>query len=60
MAVLAVFLILSLSATLIYAGSVELNRRAERWERYERWLHPPDDDDDGVSLLEDEKHADNQ
>lgn len=59
MAVLAVFLILSLSATLIYAGSVELNRRAERWERYERWLHPPDDDD-GVSLLEDEKHADNQ
>ena len=60
MAVLAVILILSLSATLIYAGSVKLNRRAERWERYERWLHPPDDDDDGVSLLEDEKHADNQ
>lgn len=59
MAVLAVILILSLSATLIYVGSVELNRRAERWERYERWLHPPDDDD-GVSLLEDEKHADNQ
>ena len=60
MVVLAVFLILSLSAALIYAGAVEINRRAERWERYERWLHPPDDDDDGVSLLEDEKHADNQ
>ena len=60
MAVLAVILILSLSATLIYVGSVEINRRAERWERYERWIHPPDDDDDGVSLLEDENHADNQ
>lgn len=57
MAVLIVFLILSLSATLIYAGAVEINRRAERWERYERWLHPPDDDD-GVSLLEGKDNAD--
>jgi len=54
MAVLAVLLILSLSAALIYAGAVEINRRAERWERYEKWMHPPNDDD-GVSLLEEGK-----
>lgn len=58
MAVLAVFLILSLSAALIFAGAVEINRRAERWERYERWMHPPDDDD-GVSVLEGKDNADN-
>lgn len=57
--VVAIGCILFLSAALIFAGAVEINRRAERWERYERWMHPPDDDD-GVSLLEDEKHADNQ
>ena len=57
MAVLAVFLILSLSAALIYAGAVEINRRAERWERYEKWIHPPDDDD-GVSVLEGKDNAD--
>ena len=57
MAVLAVFLILSLSSTLIYAGAVEINRRAERWERYEKWMHPPDDDD-GVSVLEGKDNAD--
>lgn len=55
MTVLSVFLILSLSAALIFAGAVEINRRAERWERYEKWIRPPDDDD-GVSLLEDAKH----
>ena len=55
MAVLAVFLILSLSAALIFAGAVEIQRRAERWERYEKWMHPPDDDDDGVTLLENNK-----
>lgn len=53
MAVLAVVLVLSLSAALIYAGAVEINRRAERWERYEKWMHPPDDDD-GVSILEED------
>lgn len=58
MAVLAVFLILSLSAALIYAGAVEINRRAERWERYEKWMHPPDDDD-GVCVLEGKDNADN-
>ena len=57
MAVLAVVLILSLSAALIYAGAVEINRRAERWERYEKWLRPPDDDD-GVSVLEGKDNAD--
>lgn len=57
MAVLAVVLILSLSAALIYAGAVEINRRAERWERYEKWMHPPDDDD-GVSVLEGKDNAD--
>ena len=57
MVVLAVLLILSLSAALIYAGAVEINRRAERWERYERWMHPPDDDD-GVSVLEGKDNAD--
>ena len=57
MAVLAVLLILSLSAALIFAGAVEINRRAERWERYEKWMHPPDDDD-GVSILEVDDDAD--
>lgn len=57
MAVLAVVLILSLSAALIYAGAVEINRRAERWERYEKWMHPPNDDD-GVSVLEGKDNAD--
>jgi hypothetical protein len=57
MVVLAVLLILSLSAALIYAGAVEINRRAERWERYEKWMHPPNDDD-GVSILEGKDNAD--
>ena len=52
MAVLAVILVLSLSATLIYVGSVELNRRAERWER---WMHPPDDWD---GMREDKDNGD--
>ena len=58
MAVLAVILILSLSAALIYAGAVEINRRAERWERYEKWMHPPDDEGDGVTLLKEDDNAD--
>lgn len=54
--VVAIGCILFLSAALIFAGAVEINRRAERWERYEKWIHPPDDDD-GVNLLEDAEHS---
>lgn len=57
MAVLIVFLALCAASCLIYVGASEIERRAERWERYEKWLHPPDDDDDGVSLLEDNDNA---
>ena len=46
----AILVILALSVLLILAGSAKLNQRADEWARYE--LHPPDDDD-GVSLLED-------
>ncbi len=56
MAVLIVFLALCAASCLIYVGASEIERRAERWERYEKWLHPPDDDD-GVSLLEDNDDA---
>ena len=56
MAVLAV-VILFLFAALFFSGAVEINRRAERWERYEKWMHPPDDDD-GVSVLEGKDNAD--
>ena len=49
-----IFLILCIAALLTFAGAVEIERRAERWDRYERWMHPPDDDDDGISLLEDD------
>ena len=55
--VVAIGCILILVAALIFAGAVEINRRAERWERYERWIHPPDDDD-GVSILEVDDDAD--
>lgn len=58
MAVVIILAALTLAAFLVYAGAAKLERRAERWERYERWLHPPDDDD-GVSLLEDDNNADN-
>lgn len=58
MAVLIVLVCLTLAAGLIYAGSVEIERRAERWARYERWMHPPDDNGDGVTLLEVEDNAD--
>lgn len=59
MAVLIVFIALTLAACLIWAGSVELERRAEKWDRYERWMHPPDDDD-GVELLKDKVEAKNE
>ena len=57
MAVLIVFVALTLAACLIWAGGVEIERRAEKWARYERWMHPPDDNGDGVTLLEDNDDA---
>ena len=57
MAVLIVFVALTMAACLIYAGGVEIERRAEKWDRYERWMHPPDDNGDGVTLLEDNDDA---
>ena len=57
MAVLIVFVALTLAACLIWAGGVEIERRAEKWARYERWMHPPDDNGDGVTLLEDKDDA---
>lgn len=57
MAVLIVFIALTLAACLIWAGGVEIERRAEKWARYERWMHPPDDNGDGVTLLEDKDNA---
>ena len=57
MAVLIVFVALTLAACLIWAGGVEIERRAEKWDRYERWMHPPDDNGDGVTLLEDNDNA---
>lgn len=58
MAVVIVLVTLTLAAGLIYAGSVEIERRAERCVRYERWMHPPDDNGDGVTLLEVKDDAD--
>ena len=58
MVALIVFVVaLTLAACLIYAGGVEIERRAEKWARYERWMHPPDDNGDGVTLLEDNDDA---
>lgn len=57
MAVLIVFICLTLAACLIWAGGVEIERRADRWARYERWMHPPDDNGDGVTLLEENDNA---
>ncbi len=57
MAVLIVFIALTLAACLIWAGGVEIERRADRWARYERWMHPPDDNGDGVTLLEENDDA---
>lgn len=56
-AVLIVFGVLCFAAVLLITGASEIERRAERWERYEKWLHPPDDNGDGVSLLEDNNDA---
>lgn len=60
MAVLIVFVALTLVAFLVYAGAAKLERRAERWERYEKFMHPPDDDGDGVTLLEEDHDEDSR
>lgn len=54
MAVIVVGVLLILSAVLVFAGAAKLNRKAERWERYERFMHPPDDNGDGVTLIEED------
>ena len=59
MTVCVIAVLLCISAALIVAGAVKLERRAENWERYERFMHPPDDNGDGVTLLEDNDDADN-
>lgn len=59
MAVTIVFICLCLAALLIFAGAAEIERKADRWERYEKWIHPPDDDD-GVSILEEDDDADSR
>lgn len=53
MTVCVIAVLLCISAALIVAGAVKLERRTERWEKYERFFHPPDDDD-GVSVMEDD------
>lgn len=61
MAILIVFGFLCLAALLIFAGAAEIERKADRWEHYEKWIHPPDEDDDGVTLLkEDDDNADGE
>ena len=57
MAFIVVCFLCGVCLFLVLAGAVEIDRRAERWERYEQWMHPPDDDD-GISLLEEDHHAD--
>lgn len=42
-----------ISLALILAGARYLERKAARWESWEQWMRPPDDDD-GVSILEEE------
>ena len=56
MTVAIVFGVLCVTAALLVAGARKLEQRAERWDRYSQWLHPPDDGDDGVTLLEDDDH----
>ena len=50
MTVLVVLGGLCISALLIFSGSVAIERKAERWERYEQWFHPPNDDD-GINVV---------
>ena len=51
-----ILVILALSVLLILAGSAKLNKKADEWAKYE--LHPPDDDDDGVTILKEDEHED--
>ena len=54
MAFILILFLVCLGLFLVFAGAAELERRAEKWDRYERWMHPPDDEGDGVTLLENE------
>ena len=49
--------ILCIVVILVAAGAAEINRRTETWDRYARWMHPPNDDD-GVSIIEEDDNAD--
>lgn len=46
--------ILAAMAVCLVLGAVKLERRQQAWE----WLHPPNEDEDGVFLMEEEKEAD--
>lgn len=59
MAFILILSLVCLGLFLFFAGAAELERRAEKWDRYERWMHPPDDNGDGVTLLEENDDADN-
>lgn len=52
MAFILILFLVCLGLFLFFAGAAELERRADRWAAYERWMHPPDDNGDGVTLLE--------
>lgn len=54
MACILVVLLCLVGLMLMCAGAAEIERRADRWVRYERWMHPPDDNGDGVTLLEED------
>lgn len=58
MVLCVILTLLCISAALLVAGAAKLERRAERWERYERFMHPPDDEGDGVTLLKEDDNAD--
>lgn len=42
--------ILAAMAVCLVLGAAKLERRQQAWE----WLHPPNEDEDGVFLMEDE------
>ena len=49
----AILAILAICVLLVLTGAAKLERQADEWARYE--LHPPDEDDDGVTLLEEDE-----
>ena len=50
--IILAFVIAAVILILVLAGARRLEEKTERWERYERFIHPPEDDD-GVSMLDD-------